>query len=376
MATAPQQNPIVANLNARANLLQTGIAMVDRLQIVTGAVGTALRIPLKRMGVMTGVLLQFSVPLTITAPATASPCGPWNLVQRISYVDFAGTRRTNTNGFQLWAGNSFKQMDALSAIPAMNYATGVGPSMNYDTNILNQPTANGASSLNFSLYVPVAYDPARDLTGAVMTQTNVGEHYIEIVLANNLVNADPWLAPYTAGTITNAGTLSVNVEAFQHYIQPQNMDINLLPWIDLSTIYGYEGGYQSTDNIAAGMDKFINFPNNRSILGSLITYENGGAFTANGADISQITVLANSNTNVRNMTPRYMRELMRNMVNSDMPAGTYYIDSRRQPFMTQLYANVQARFSLISAGANSQMITQFEVQYPSGSPLPGITIAS
>lgn len=363
-------NPIQQNFLARQNLLQTGIAMVDRNQPVTGQLGTTIRLPLKRMGVMTGCLVQFSVPITITAPMTASPVAPWNLVQNISYVDFAGTRRTRTSGFQLWAGQCFKQRDALSLAPAMNYAGGVGPAMNYDTNIVNQPTANGAATIYFSLYVPMAYDPGADLTGAVMTQTNVGEHYIEVQLANALVNADPWIAPYTAGTATTTG---VTAEVFQHYIQPQDMRMEALPWIDLSTIYGFEGNYQSTANIASGMDTFINLPNNRSILGTLITFENGGAFTANGADISQITVLANSNTNIRNMTARYVREVNRNTINSDVPTGTYYLESRRQPFMTQLYANVQARISVITANAGiTNFNSQYEVQYASGAPLPGI----
>lgn len=368
---ADNVNPQVQNAMARAQLLGTGIAMVKRLQPVTGALGSTIKIPLLRMGIMTGVLLQFTVPVNITVAATPSAVGPWNLAQVVTYTDFAGVNRTKTNGFQLWAAQSLKQGDALSAIPAMNGGGGVAPLLNFNTNILNQPTAVAAANMNFSLYVPMAYDPASDLTGAVLTQTNVGEHFITVQLSNALVNADPWVSPYIAGTMTTTG---ITVEAFQHYIQPQNMMAQNLPILDLSTVYGFEGGFQSNANIAANQSTFINLPNNRSILSSLFNYENNSIFTLNETDIAQVTLLANSNTNFKEMTPRFVREVMRNISNVDMPSGTYYIGSRRQPILTQLYANVQAKFDVLTAnGGVNQFISQYEVQYPSGSPLPGIT---
>lgn len=369
-------NPFEQNMMARQMLLQTGIAMIKRLQPVSGALGSQLKIPLLRMGIMTGVLLQFTVPITVaTAPATPSPVAPWNVAQVVSYQDFAGVQRTRTHGYQLWAAQSMKNGDAMSAIPAMNYAGGAGPALNAETNVLNFPVAVGSGNITFSLYVPMAYNPDSDLTGAILTQTNVGEHFINIQLANALVNADPWIAPYIAGAVTSGG--NVVVEAFQYYIQPQAMDAQNLPIIDLSTVYGFEGAIQNTANIVTGQDVFVNYPNNRSVLSALFNFENGSAFTANGTDVNQITLLANSNTNFREMTPRLIKETMRNMVNSDLPGGAYYLSSRRQPILTQLYANVQARFALgtVNAGV-SQIISQYEVQYASGAPLPGITVAA
>lgn len=371
-----QMSPQQMNFLARQNLLTTGIAMIKQLAPVKGDLGSQLRIPLQRMGIMTGVMLQFTVPVTVAdAPAVMSPVAPWNIAQIVAYNDFAGVQRTRTNGFQLWAAQSLKQGDALSAAPNMAFAAGNGPVLNYDTNILNQPVAVGEGEIKFSLYVPMAYDPASDLTGAILTQTNVGEHFITIQLANSLVNADPWIAPYISGDVSTTG---VTVEAFQYYIQPQNMGMENLPVIDLSTVYGFEGAYQTTANIASGQDTYINLPNNRSILSTLITFENGSQFTPNGADIGKITVVANSNTNFKEMTPRLVRETMRNIINSDIAEGTYYLGSRRQPILTQLYANVQAQMRVNNAATSgvNQFVSQFEVQYPSGSPLPGITVAA
>lgn len=373
MASTPnsQQQLIAANAAARFNLLSTGISMIKRLAPVNASLGDQVKIPLLRMGIMTGIMLQVTVPINITVAATASRVGPWNVVQGIKYTDFAGVDRTRTTGFQLWAANSMKQGDAMGSSPA----AAQGPSLNYNTNIMAFPTATGNANIQFSLYVPLAYDPSSDLTGAVLTATNVGEHYLTVDLAQALVNTDSWLSPYTAGTAATTG--SVVLEAYQFYIQPQNMSSQNLPIIDLSTIYGFEGNFQNTANINANQDVFVDYPNNRSIFSSLISYENGGDFTINETDISQITLVANSNTNFREMSPRMLREMMRNMVNCDLPSGTYYISSRRQPILTQLYANVQAKFGILTVGgSNNKLLSQFEVQYPSGAPLPGYTIAA
>ncbi len=375
--TTSNMNPLQQNALARMNLLATGISMIKRVQPVAGALGTDVRVNLLRMGVMTGVMLHFTVPVTIAGGVgTPSPLTPFNIAQNVMYTDFAGVNRVNTNGFQLWAGQSLKMGDAINAIPNMTTSAGGSQAYNYNTNILSFPTAIGDGEIKFSLWVPTAYDPANDLTGAILTQTNVGEHYITVSLAKALLNVDPWLAPYTAvaggGSIVPNG--NVTIEAYQYYIQPQAMTADQLPLMDLSTVYGFEGGYKSSANIASGQDTYINYPNNRSILATLIQFENGGVFTPNETDISQVTLLANSNTNFREMSPRLVRETMRNIINSDMPSSTYYIGSRRQPILTQLYANVQAKMSVTTANAGvTQFVSQFEVQYPSGSPLPGIT---
>jgi len=372
-----QMTPQQQNAMARFNLLQTGISMTKKLPTVTSQLGRQVRIPLDRMGVMTGVQLLISIPVTLATFDSVSPLAPWNICKTVQYTDFAGVNRTKTNGFQLWAAQSLKQGDALGAIPnSVSFAGGSVPALNYDTNILNLPAANGAGTIYFSIYVPMAYDPASDLTGAVLTQTNVGEHYITIELPSALSGADPYQFPYGPATGVTLGGSGVTIETFQNYIQPQAMNAAFLPMIDLSTIYGFEGDYQTTANIAANQATYINFPNNRSILSTLIQYENGTTFTANGTDIGAITLVANSNTNFREHTPRQLRELQRNIANCDMPNGTYYIGSRRQPILTQLYANVQAKMDIITAADNSKLISQFEVQYPSGSPLPGITAGS
>ena len=222
----------------------------------------------------------------------------------------------------------------------------------------------------------MAYDPTSDLTGAVLTQTNVGEHYIEIDLAQ-MVGPDPWVNPLVSATAVVANS-NIKIEAYQQYIQPQAMTADSLPVIDLSTIYGFEGAYETSANISNGMSTFINYPNNRSVLSALVNFQDNNTFNNVGSDISEIILVANSNTNFKEMSPRYVKESMRNIGNIDAPGGSYYFSSRRQPILTQLYANVQLRFDIATLGGTgtTKFVSQYEVQYASGAPLPGVTIAA
>lgn len=367
-----QMNPAQQNAINRAMLLQTGVPMIKMLPQATGALGGQIQIPLLRMGVLTGIMLDVQVPINVTVAATLSEFGPWNLLQNVKYTDFAGVDRVFTSGYGLFALNSFKNRELYGmAIPFQGIA-GVG---NVDTNIIVAPTAVAAGTLRFQLYIPLAYEATSDLRGAVLAQTVVGEHYVTLQLANALVNADSWLAPYTAGTV--AATGNVVVQAYQMYIQQQTNDPALLPAVDLSTIYAIEGNYKDTANIAAGQAKFINWPNNRSILSAIHIFENGNAGTPNGTDLNKITLLANSNTNLREMQPPLLRGIQRSIMGADLGSGVYYMGARRQPVTTQLFGNVQTQMDVASvAGAGTvQFISQYESFYPAGAPLPGILAA-
>ena len=357
-------DPVTMNAMARMNLLSSGVSMVYRLPVTTVQQGSTAQITLQRVGVTTGVMLQCTATVNITAAATASPLAPWSFISRIRYTDFAGIDRIATSGFGLAMGQAFKHGD-LPAQAVPGTVPGVG---NIDTNILSLPTAVGVGLVNFSLWVPFAYDATSDLRGAILAQTVVGDHFISVDLANTLVG-DVVACPYTSGTVSLS---NFTVDAFQHYLQPQNL--NMLPAIDLATIYAFQGGLADTSNITANGDKFLNFPDNRSILSAMYIYENGGALTLNGTDINLVTLLANSNTNLRTMTPRYIREAQRKMTHGDVSSGVYYLSCRRQPILTQLMGNVQTKFSLgaVNAGV-TQFVSQYESFYPSGAPLPGVT---
>lgn len=376
MNAAPAQNPAMQNMMARQQLLATGLPFTKRLpsQSANNAVlGQTIRVPLDRTGIVTGVTLMVTATIDITATATLGQAGPYSLISNIQYVDFAGVKHINTSGYLLHALNSLRGAK-LYGNPqgSSNLIASERP---LDTGILNAPTAIANSQLVvFPVHVPLAYDPTSDLRGAILAQTDRGEHYLTITFANGLVAADPLNAPYTAGTaILHAGT-QISIDAYQHYLMPQaGVGPGNLPMIDLGTIYEVQGGMVDSANIVAGAAKYANWPNNRAILSAMHIYDQAAAGgTLNGADLQQITLLINGNTNVREMGPEFLRMKMRYALETDLMSGLYYLEARRQPITTQLYGNVQTKFDIITAGANSYFMSQFESFYLSGTPLPGV----
>jgi hypothetical protein len=415
--TASSMSPAQQNAMARQQLITTGLAFTKRLQSYSavgssGILGTTIRVPLDRTGVVTGVTLLFSVPYTANATGYGEVIGtyisqffPYNIIQNITYTDFAGVKHVNTTGWMLHALNSLRGLKTPNNAHTMQGYITAETGLN--SNIFGiQNAATGASALKggdfpqygniqFSLYVPLAYDPTSDLRGAVLAQTDRGEHYLNITFAANLFGAtgDPLTTPIaggTAGTFTlgNAGqTYStgafITVDAYQHYLMPQaGVSPNNLPMIDLGTIYEVAGGLTDSSNIIGGANKFVNWPNNRAILSALHVYDNPASTTAVGSvlnetDVSLLTLLINGNTNVRQLTPALIRQQMRYALGFDLPSGVYFLSARRQPITTQLYGNVQSQFSIITANSEASIGTpyfmnQYESFYLSGTPLPGV----
>jgi hypothetical protein len=364
------QSAAAQNLPARQMLIGTGLYMTRMMQPVTANLGSPVRVPLDRVGVCTGVTLQFTVPINITATATASPFAPYNFGQLITYTDFAGLQRVITNGYQLHALNCFKGHKVAGN--AVNYDYVPGSEVGINTNITNVPTATGTANLTFFVYVPFAYDPSSDLRGAVLAQSIYGEHYITVTTPSTLVGTDPLASPYTAGTVAMQSGAQVSIQAWLHYIMPQQ-GVNNLPMVDLSTIYAIEGNYNDSSNWVAGQPKYLNWPNNRAILSALHIIDSGATGgVLNETNITSITLLGNSNTNIKELLPSLLRYQMRYQLGTDMPSGVLYMPSRSQPITTQLYGNVQTKLLMATAPTNTYSLSQYESTYLSGTPLPGV----
>lgn len=374
-AAQQQQAAMQANAMGRAALLQTGIPMS---QIVwRGAplsLGQATRLDLLRVGITTGVLLDFTAVITDTGgTGVASKAGPWPLIQMITYTDFSGINRVNTSALHLWLLATFKHNKLFqNAIAGDIAAIGV-----INTNILEQPVGAGSTvtyTVYMSVYVPMAYEPGSDLRGAIPSMVNVGEHYLTITPCLNLVSAtDMLIAPYSAGSALALSGAGLTVDVTQFYIQPQSLSGNMLPGIDLTTIYELNGNNSTTSGFLTGSQNLINYPNDRSVMSTIHVFENGGTLTTNETDMNMVELLVNSNTVFRQWTPRAIRAFMRELCGGDVMSSVYYFPHRRQPILTNLYATVQARYTLgtINSGV-TKLVAQYESFYPSGQPLSGI----
>lgn len=355
-----KQYTVAQNLSDRNTLLMSGVRMRANLGSFTGyGLGSRAAIKLRNVGVMTGLLVRVAANISITAAMTDSPWGPWGLISKAEFQDYNTTLRISSSGPLLYMLNSIRH-----GRPWLSTGQGL-----VDTSQVSQPTAVANNViLEFSVYIPLALDPHRDLTGSVLAQTVVGEQYLNMTFANALVG--DVMAPYTAGTAT---VNSITLNVWQDYIQPQNA---ALPLMDLNTVYEFLGNFSTTNNVQTNGQAFLDYPNVRTVRGLYLGMVNNSTVTPNGTDILSLTQIANGNTNMREDDPLSVRLGMRSMLGGDLPAGQYYIGNRSNPISTSIYSQVQERINLGTLSGTSYIVYGFESLYGLNTPLPGIASGS
>jgi hypothetical protein len=368
------------NIGLRQALLATAPRMRKNLGTFTqnGAPGGTTRVKLFNVGITTRILLDVTATYTVgVAPATLSPKAPWNVIQKVKLTDYDGTDRINASGYQLWVLNSVR---AGGQPYGYNNTTAA--------NVLaapNMPVAVGAQTSEFLIEVPLAFNPSNDLRGALLTQTAVGEAFLNIdwnSMFYQSANADAVFNGAPTTTITNV-VISVNV--IQEYLLPQQIGNQVpLPTLDLMTVYEFAGAVKSSDNISVNQEKLFNYPNVRSVIGFYTNYVNNGVMNAATTDVSKFRLIANGNNVLREYGPsdklfeqRIIGATGGFAPMSDLRAGTYFELHRDKPIETALFGNVQYGITPSAAnGGNQYFEVGFESFYTKGSTLPGLSQSS
>lgn len=371
-----QQQAMQQNIMLRQALLGSAPPMRKNLGSFTqgGAIGGTTRIKLFNVGVTTRILLDVVATYDVaTASVVPSPKAPFNIMNRVKLTDFDGTDRINASGYQLFMLNTVRRR--------MQYGYNNGSA----ASVLSAPTSGAGTvgvgrTMNFQMEIPLAFDPTADLRGALLTQTAVGEAWVNIdwntvaVSASSDVDA---IFGSATGTVSN---VAITVTAFQEYLLPQAIGGQVpLPTFDLMTVYEFAGALKSTDNIAVGSEKLFNYPNVRSVIGSYFTFVNGGLMNAATTDISKFRLIANGNNVFKEYGPRdkLFEQRIYMLDGSDTRNGSYFEPHRQKPIETALFGNIQFGItpSAVAAG-NTNYEIGFESFYTKGSTLPGLSQAS
>lgn len=378
--TGGNQQAVAQNMQLRQALLATAPRMRKSLGnfSTNGTPGNTTRIKLFNVGVTTRILLDVYMNYTVgTANATLSPKAPWNILQKVKLTDYDGTDRINASGFQLWMLNSVRAGGQPYGRNNTSAATVLTAPV--------IPVAVGAQVANFQIEVPVAFQPTSDLRGAMLTQTAVGEAYINIdwnslPFANG--NAD---AIFNGSGTTTVTGVTFNVNVYQEYLLPQQIGNQVpLPTLDLMTVYEFAGSLKSADNIAVGQEKLFNYPNVRSVIGTYLNFVNNGVMNAAPTDISKFRLIANGNNVLREYGPNdklFEQRITAAMGGfapmSDLAPGAYFELHRDLPIQTAQYGNVQYGVTPSAAnGGNQYFEVGFESFYTKGSTLPGLSQTS
>lgn len=371
--TASPQQVIQNNMVMRQALLQSAPRMRKNLGAFPGGTpGSTTRVKLFNVGITTKLYLDVVATFTIgVLAATLSPKAPFNLMDRVKLTDFDGTDRVNCSGYQLWVLQCARNRTPYGYNNASQTAVLTSPLT---------PVATGAQTLRFQIEVPLAFNENNDLRGALLTQTAVGEAYLNIDW-NTLIYANANDDAVYNGTGTSTFTVpAITVNVSQEYLLPQNIGGQVpLPALDLMTVYEVAGALKSADNIAVGQEKLFNYPNVRSVIGAYFNYMNGGVMNVATTDTSKFRLIANGNNVLREYLPtEKLFEQRRWMIaDADLRKGTYFEMHRDKPIETALYGNVQYGITpLTAAGGNQYFEICYESFYTKGSTLPGLTQAS
>lgn len=378
MADMNPQQIIQMNAMMRQQLLATGQEMEKNLGTFTeAAIGRTTRVKLFNVGVITKLVLDVTAAVTIgTAVATPSTKAPWNLISRIRVTDYDGTDRVNISGFQAFILNCRRKFQFYSYNNSAATAVYTNPSV---------PTAVATGNIQFQLEVPLAYDvdnrviQLRDLRGAIMAQTAVGEMYLNVDWTSTLYTNGDVDAVYSGGATTTVvlAAAGIQMTVFQHYILPQvvgNSGQIPLPQVDLMTVYELAGNLRSSDNFAVGQEKLLSYPNLRSVIAAYFSYVQATTLTA--GKIDTVRLIANGNNVMRERTERKQLYEQRVALDGDLIAGTYYLDHVAKPIETALFGNVQLGIKPNTVGATPYAEIMFESFYTKGMALPGVMGAS
>jgi len=357
------------NLELRAALLASAPPMRKKLgTFSTATAGDTTRIKLFNVGVITRLVMLVEVQVDIgTAIATVSPKGPYNVINKVRLTDFDGTDRVNLSGFQLFVINSARQRapyginnEGLTAVATLP-----------DT-----PTAVGNNAvIRFLLEVPVAYNPESDLRGAILAQSAIGEMFLNIDWNATLYGNNNIEAVYNGAATTTVALDSYSVTVWQEFLLPQTIGGQVpLPMMDLLTVYELAGALRATDNLAAGQERLINYPNLRSVIGAYVNYVHNNQMS--DADLTLWRLLANGSNTLKEYSRYDKIHDQRLYLNGDLKEGVWFEQSRQKPVETALYGNVQLGFTPANFTAGGYLELAFESFFTKGAALPGLSQAA
>lgn len=366
-----QNRPAVnaaTNMQLRAALLATSPRNSKKVGTFTQASspeGKTERIKLFNVGIITKLRLLVTANVTIAANAiVASPKAPFNILSQIKLTDFEGVDRVNLSGFQLFVLQSVR-----SRTPA--YINNEGLAAVSTLPIV--PTGTGTADIKFYVEIPLAYDDERDLRGAILAQTAVGEMYLNLTYNSLFLNDGKDDGVYNSkGSAGTCAVNSISVDVYQDYLLPQSIGGQIpLPIADLMTVYELNGNYRITDNLSNGQERLLNYPNMRSVIGFYANYINNSLLAD---DISQFRLVANGNNVLTEdgLQTQYMKQ--RGWINGDLKKGAFFQLHRARPIETAMYGNMQMGLTFSAAPTGDYYLEQMtEAFYAKGAMLPGIT---
>jgi len=361
-----QQNLAAANAQARANILQYGVARFQQIysQNLTPSVNnTPVTVNFQNVGLVRGFLVKCVAQLAVTGATTAAAItefGASNLLTNISLYDFNNILRINTTGFHMTMVNSAKSNTVFGGAYTPNVPVSYGN--NWTVQSAASSIAAGAhTTVTYFYYVPLAYSKT-DLRGSIYAGLVNATAYLSFTMSPNpvIASGDPLSAVYSGNTGGYYTGSTFNITVYQDYIDqlPTQNGSVVLPPLDISTVYNLL--YTSVGAaITTNQDYSIPYANFRSFLSTMVIVDNGGSYYA-GTDINYWMLQAANATTFWKYTPDVAALLARGIFMADPPTGVYWFDSRTTPINTQQFGNVGLYVNMSTVNSNPALLVGYE----------------
>jgi hypothetical protein len=330
-----------------------------------------------------GLIKRFYIEITATLSNTGSqtitltPWGLSNLISNIIYTDPQNNQRHNTLGLHLSLLSCAKRNRpfATALVENATYTTG---GANNIASMFNSPAASwpvfqapltiasGATgTLRGVFELPLAYSD-NDLRGAVYSNLVNATQNFQITINTNAVSANPSDPTYAiySGAAGSAGSItSCTITPYQQYLYqlPIAQDgTPILPGIDISTLYQLKNSPQAA--ITANQNFNVSYANFNSFVSTVAIYNSTGtnAGLNFGSDVNYWQLTAANLTPIWKKDPLFVAQDSRERLLFDMPAGSYYFDSRLAPILTNQFGNVQLTVNPSVGGASATMQVLWE----------------
>lgn len=363
------------------------------------ALGGVMTFVLPKAGIARGILLNFSVPLTMNAVHQPNVKSPFNFVTNVQVNDYNGIQRVNCSGWGLYLLSLLKkrmwdpgfsypfsaagpgtQADPYAANAAYPFGaygqystkTAEGGAINpqnsyFVANRWNIPTASAGANLVFSLWVPLAFD-MNDPRGSVLLNVPNGQVQMLVTINSALVAASGVDQLYTDGnaapTLNSPTTTAVTATLYYWDpipvpgVDPRQFEGGIpIPYDDLQLVHEIKS-LTDTTGIAQSTEKQYTMPSGRDyyrVIGSLV---NNGGMASSG--ITRTRWVYDGNTPTFDELTAAHQTRAQYELGRDLPEGMTYYDFADRPWDSNAYGAL-GLFTTFSGSINVTAPTYQEI---------------
>lgn len=378
MPPQSQMSPQDVNRLQRSLVLRNAVEMTQIVysQVLAGPIvngNNVININPRNVGLVKRFIVELSGTATaVTSTSTSTVYGLSRLLSNIQFTDLNNNVRINTDGLHVSVLKQVKAREtAISSMPISTISTDAmiagqfvasGSAPNFPIIVYPLPTTGGLA-FRAVFEIPLAYADD-DLRGAVYF--NVVNSTAQLALTINVsafsANAatDTTASVWTSGAVAPGSITNLTTTVYQVYLDqlPVGQKGVVLPTLDLSTVY--ELKVTNLTGQSVSQDFPYPYANFRDFLSTLLTFNSTGATAGlkNGSDVNYFALTSANFTNIWKIDPLLAAQKYREIVNSDLPLGTYYFSHRKKPLSTIQYGNLQLNLNAasITAGLSYQNV--------------------